>query len=31
MTKTKAIKSTVYQVIAIFSPQSFAQTFAEKK
>jgi hypothetical protein len=31
VTKAKWIKSTVYQSVVTFSPQSFAQSFAEKK
>jgi hypothetical protein len=31
VTKANPVKSTVYQFIATFSPQSFAQSFAEKK
>jgi hypothetical protein len=31
MAKSRSAKSTVYQFIATFSPQSFAQSFAEKK
>jgi hypothetical protein len=29
--KARALKTTVYQLIVTFSPQSFAQSFAEKK